>query len=114
MKTFITLVALIGAFTACWGDIESMKARLPEIIDLKDKGLIGEQPDGYLGVVKDQDGAAAIVAAENADRREEYNKRAKSQGQTVEVFGKVIGGAKTRDEKSGRFVRDGAGTWLKK
>lgn len=112
-KIILTLVCLTQS-AYLFADINSMRARLPKIMELKDKGLVGEQADGFLGVVEDKDGAAAVVAEENSDRKEVYSERAKSQGQSLEVFGAVIGGAKTRDEQSGRFIRNSAGKWQKK
>lgn len=97
-----------------FADINSMRARLPKIVELKNKGYIGEQADGYLGVVEDKEGASSLVAEENADRKSVYSDRAKSQGQSLEVFSAVIGSAKVRDEESGRFIRNSAGKWTKK
>lgn len=113
MKHLMLIAAVFTSFYAV-SDINSMKARLPKIVELKDKGLIGEQSDGFLGVVEDKEGASAIVAEENADRRNVYSERAKSQGQTLDIFSAVIGSAKTRDEESGRFIRSSTGKWLKK
>lgn len=113
IKHLLLLSIALGSFGA-FSDINSMRARLPKIVELKDKGLIGEQSDGFLGVVEDKEGASGIVAEENADRRGVYSDRAKSQGQTFEVFSSVIGAAKTRDEQSGRFIRNSAGKWQKK
>jgi len=109
---FVSFIAAIS-LTAL-GDINSMRARLPKIVELKDKGYIGEQPDGFLGVIEDKEGASAIVAEENSDRKEVYAERAKLQGQSIEVFSAVIGSAKTRDEQSGRFIKNSSGKWLKK
>lgn len=114
MKKISSLFGLLLIATTSFGDLESMRARIPDVVKMKDSGLIGEQADGYLGVVSDKDGAAGVVAAENADRKTEYAKRAQSQGQSTEVFGAVIGSAKVRDEKPGRFVKDATGQWKKK
>lgn len=114
MKKVILILVCVTQSFLLLADINSMRARLPKIMELKDKGFIGEQADGFLGVVEDKEGAAGVVAEENADRKEVYSERAKSQGQSLEVFGAVIGGAKTRDEQNGRFIRNSAGKWQKK
>jgi uncharacterized protein YdbL (DUF1318 family) len=114
MKKILSVLILVLTAASSFADLESMRARIPDVVKMKDLGLIGEQADGFLGVVSDKEGAASVVAAENADRKEEYSKRAASQGQTAEVFGAVIGSAKVRDEKPGRFVKDAAGQWKKK
>jgi len=95
-------------------DLESMKARVPKVVELKEKGLVGEQPDGLLGVVSANADAQSVVDAENRDRMDEYRKRAKSQGQPVETLMKVLGEAKVRQEKPGRFVKNASGGWTKK
>ncbi len=112
MKKFLLFAMAFVAFAAT-AEIESMKARLPTIIDMKSKGLVGEQPDGYLGVIKNEGGAQAVANAENSDRKAEYTKRAAAQGQTVEVLAGVLGEARVRQEKSGRFVRQKDGSWVK-
>ena len=43
----------------------------------KEQGLVGEQPDGYLGVVKATGDAAEIVKLINNARREQYQRLAK-------------------------------------
>lgn len=114
MKRLLSILYVALYTTALFADINSMRARLPKVVELKDKGLVGEQADGYLGVVEDKEGASAVVAEENADRKSVYSDRAKAQGQSVEVFGAVIGGAKTRDEQPGRFIKNSSGKWMKK
>jgi len=112
LLTTVAFLAFFGSAVS-HAEIESMKARLPQIIELKTQGIVGEQPDGYLGLVKDDAAARAVVDAENADRKAEYAKRAATQGQTVEVLAKILGEARVRQEKAGRFVRGAGGEWSK-
>ncbi len=108
---FSILVSVLIAGPAM-AELESMKARLPQIVEMKTKGIIGEQTDGYLGLVKDDATAKALVEAENADRRQEYGKRAAVQGQSVEALAGILGEAIVRREKPGRFIRKDGG-WSK-
>lgn len=94
--------------------LESMKERIAEIVKLKESGVIGERLDGLVGLVKEDEAAKKIVEAENADRLKVYETRARSQKVDLETFKKVIGSAKVREEKSGRFVESEAGVWSKK
>lgn len=112
MKRSILFCSVLAGLS--FGDLNSMRARVPEIASLKDRGAIGEMANGYLGVVKPEGNAQAIVDAENADRKEEYQKRAASQGQTLENFAAVLGEAKIRQEKNGRFIKGSDGQWKKK
>lgn len=111
---FLTLVLAALVTTVSIADIDSMRARAPRIAELKDQGAIGEQPDGYLGVIKPGGDAQSVVDAENADRKAEYSTRAKSQGQSVEVLARVLGEARIRQEKDGRMIRKESGGWSKK
>lgn len=95
-------------------DLDSMRSRAPQIVELKDKGVIGEQADGFLGVVKSEGNAQSVVDSENRDRKEEYQKRATAQGQSLDVFSKVLGEARLRQEKAGRMIKGADGNWTKK
>lgn len=108
-----SLAALATLIGPAWADLESMKTRIPKIVELKNRGVIGEQPDGYLGLVKEDAAAKTIVEAENADRKEEYSRRAQEQGQAVDILAKVLGEARVRQEKPGRFIRKADGQWKK-
>lgn len=112
MKKLLSLGLILASLS--FADIDSMRARAPQISDYKDKGVLGEQVDGYLGLVKEDAKAKELMLAENADRKEEYQKRATQQSQSLEVFAKVIGEAKVRQEKPGRMVRKASGEWEKK
>ncbi len=110
----LSIAALTFWTSLAMADLESMRARIPQITELKDKGVIGEQADGFLGVVKPDGAAQAVVDAENKDRRAEYEKRAASQGQTLDVLAKVLGSARLDKEKPGRMIRGASGTWTAK
>ncbi len=111
-KLGFALLALLSV--PLFADLESMRSRAPQVAELKDKGVIGEQIDGFLGVVKNEGGAQSVVDAENKDRKEEYSKRAATQGQSLDVFSKVLGEARLRQEKAGRMIKGADGTWSKK
>jgi uncharacterized protein YdbL (DUF1318 family) len=112
-KKTLAVTMLLFA-TVAKADLESLKARVPVIVSLKEKGQVGEKPDGLLGVIKSDPKVQAIVDAENKDRMEVYKERAANQGQDLETLMKVLGDARLRSEKPGRMIQDAAGTWLKK
>jgi uncharacterized protein YdbL (DUF1318 family) len=95
--------------------IERMKKRVKEVVRLKNEGVIGERRNGLLGIVQPgNEEAEKIVAAENKDRMAIYKKRSMQQGEDLNTFQRVLGDAKVRKEKSGRFVEDEKGSWVKK
>lgn len=109
---WVPILLTVNGFV--FGDLESMKDRVGKVVEWKDKGVIGEQTDGLLGVISENAAARSVVESENKDRMEEYEKRSKSQGQPVDVLSKVLGEARIRQEKPGRFIRAESGQWVKK
>lgn len=90
-----------------------MKTRLPDIVALKKKGIIGETKRGYLDFVGKAREKAALVKAENRDRRAVYQAIAKQQNVSVAVVEKRRAmqiAQKTRPEfwlqnKNGKWYR---------
>ena len=79
------------------------------------QGLVGDQADGYLGVVSSAGSSyAQQVAQVNAARRQEYTKVAKQQGTSVEAVGAIFGAKLWQQTKSGEYFRDASGRWVKK
>jgi uncharacterized protein YdbL (DUF1318 family) len=107
-----TFVAGISAFAA---DIKTrMKQRLPVIIELKTKGIVGENNAGYLEFVGAKREKADVVAAENEDRQTVYAAIAKQQGTTAELVGKRRALQIAKKANPGEWVQDAGGNWLQK
>ena len=86
-----TVVVLVGICLCLWvaqgvsvaQEIkEQMKARLPTIVDLKERGIVGENNKGYLEFRSDTREQEDVLAAENRDRRQVYSAIAAQQGTT--------------------------------
>ncbi len=91
-----------------------MKARLPVIIELKSKGIVGENNKGFLEFVGGQHEKADVVQAENSDRAQVYEAIAKQQGVTPELVGKRRA-AQLRDlAKPGEWLQNENGQWYQK
>ena len=112
--TGILVLFLTMGSSISLADLASMRARVPQIIALKDKGVIGEKLDGLLGVVKASSKAKSVVKAENKDRLSVYKKRAKKGGTSLPTFMKVMGEERIKKEKPGRFIQNAQGSWVKK
>ena len=82
--------------------------------DAKTQGLVGERPNGYLGVVNPGSQEAQTLTNEvNAKRRQAYQdiaSRNKTQLQAVEV---LAGEKAIQNTKPGHFV-EGPGGWTRK
>ena len=91
-------------------DLQQAMTALPTA---KAQGLVGEQPDGYLGVVKAGADTAGVVQLINNARRAEYQKLATANGIKLADV-EVMAGQKALDKtQTGHFIwRDGQ--WVKK
>ena len=115
----ILAIVLIGTFaagiSAFADDIKSrMKQRLPLIIELKTKGIVGENSAGYLEFVGAKREKADVVAAENDDRQTVYEAIAKQQGTTAELVGKRRALQIAKKAAPGEWVKDANGKWIQK
>ena len=91
-----------------------MKARLPEINQLKSSGVVGERSDGLLAFVTGVSKKAALVNGENSDRKKVYAAIAKQQGTTVEVVGKRRALQIFQKAKPGTWLYNAQRSWFKK
>lgn len=83
--------------------------------DAKAKGLVGEQADGYLGVVAaGNSDAAAIVADINGKRRAEYERLAAANQISVSDVEKLAGKKAIEKTPPGQYVRMPGSDWQKK
>ena len=83
----------------------------------KARGEIGEQIDGYLGVV---DGASPSSAVRNAmseiniARKAVYTQAADAGGVQTPVFAQLTGEKTIKKAPSGHYIKDATGVWKKK
>lgn len=117
IKIGLLVVGLCLALTvpACAQGIrDRMLARLPDIVKLKSQGVVGEDNQGYLAVLKDAGDKQSIVDAENQDRRKIYTAIAKQQGTTPALVGQRRALKIAQNADPGTMVQDAAGNWRKK
>ncbi len=69
----------------------SMPAAALELDEAKDMGLVGEMPNGYLGLVGKNAEAAVLVAEINAKRKSHYQGIANDQNTALENIEKIAG-----------------------
>lgn len=80
----------------------------------KSQGLVGERPDGYLGIV----GASTpdvvnLVKATNNARRTEYDRIANETKQPRNIVEQLAAKKAYEMTPAGQYVQDGAGGWRK-
>ena len=106
-NVFVTL--LIGMLTvsaAAASDLSKPKA----------DGLIGEQANGYIGLVTANVPAdiKKLVNEVNAKRKAGYQKIAAKQGVSLSEVEKVGGNTAIEKTLKGNYIRDPSGAWRKK
>lgn len=108
----VILLSVSSAFTQ---DIkERMKDRLPVIIELKNKGVIGENNMGYLEFVGAAGEKQDVVRAENKDREAVYKAIAGKQNTTVEKVGKRRAQQIAKKADPGEWLKNEKGEWYQK
>jgi uncharacterized protein YdbL (DUF1318 family) len=84
--------------------------------EAKDQGVIGEQPDGYLGVVRPPASpeVAGLVESVNARRRARYETIAADNGIEVRQVELLAGKKAIERTADGHWVRLPDGSWVPK
>ena len=107
MKTFIAIAAL-GLTVATTA---ALAQRDPAYAAARAAGQVGEQPDGYLGIVGDPTPALrALVNNINIQRKAAYARQA-GNGSTIEQFAFVSGCNLIANTDAGEKYQTPTGTW---
>ena len=112
--TFISMLVFYGNICFAQGIKERMKERLPAIVELKNKGVIGENNAGLLQFIGNKQEGAEIVTAENADRMKVYEAIAKQQSATVEIVASRRAQQIAEKADAGEWLQDESGKWYQK
>jgi uncharacterized protein YdbL (DUF1318 family) len=115
-RSWLTLPRL-ALLASLLGALAAPAAALPALLEqAKRDGVVGEQADGYLGLVKGSAPADVKSAMNdvNTGRRVEYERRAKDQGVDTKAYAAVAGQKLVDREPSGHHVRGADGRWAKK
>src|SRR5215207_3785827 len=81
----------------------------------KAAGIVGEQGDGFLGIVTTADGAVtAAVTSINAGRAAVYADTAAKSGVTRDAAGQAVGTQLIQRAPAGQFVKQLGGAWTRK
>ena len=114
MKRLIQMFALVLAFgisaSVLAMGLDEAKQKLDSV---KQQGLVGEIPTGYLEVVRAEGQAKEVVEAINSARRDEYKRIAEKHNIPVTQVETVAGKKAIEKTPSGQYVQMG-GKWVKK
>jgi len=90
-----------------------LSSAMSQLSTAKTQGLVGEQPNGYLGVVSNKNNAQSIVNLINQARKEQYQKLAKNNKLTLQEIEMLAGKKTIKKTASGLFIKAN-GKWVKK
>ena len=120
-ESFFIIMLIGGFFTSVVSlaeDINAVKAqmenRLPTIVELKSKGIVGEDNMGYLQFVGGKREKEDVVQAENQDRKKVYASIAKKEGASAEQVGHRRAVQIANKAKRGDWLQDQNGKWYQK
>lgn len=108
------LLPLLLALLVLPASALSLKDAMDSLSEAKTRGLVGEQADGYLGVVRDEGQAAAIARLINEARRAEYLRLAKENNIDLSDVEALAGKKAIERTPAGQYVRLPSGEWLRK
>lgn len=116
LMVLIMITGILAMTSTAWaqGLKERMQSRLPTIVDLKARGIVGEDNNGFLAFIKGQNEKKDVVAAENKDRQTVYAAIAKKQGTTVELVGQRRALQLAEKAKPGEWLQKPDGKWYQK
>ncbi len=115
LSIFRHLRVLSGGLILTLGLALAMPALAETLDGARAKGLIGERPDGYVGVVSGGADIQALVTSINQQRRAKYEQIAKQKGVPVEQIGAITAEKIIQENlKPGWYYMNGAGSWVQK
>lgn len=109
-KTLMAAAAGVMASTA-------VVAANPLVENAKDNCIVGEQADGYLGVVAGAQADEAVrreIRDINQQRKAVYADLARRNGVTIEVAAALTAEKLINQAEPGECVRDGSGNWIRR
>jgi hypothetical protein len=109
MKKMISLITFIFALSA--GQVFAA-----ELDQAKAAGWVGEQANGYLGLVKPNapEEIVALVKSVNSKRRAKYKEIAAKRQIPLQQVEKIAGQKAFEKTKPGHFIKTADGRWRKK
>jgi len=111
-KHAFAALALVLLTTPAFGDLAADKVTVDAA---KSAGKVGEQADGYLGIVAGADGTITAAVNEiNAGRREVYTQTATKSGVSPDAAGQATGAQLIAKVPAGQYFKPIGGAWTKR
>lgn len=110
LRTALISMFLFASAAAAAMDLQEAMSALSSA---KEQGYIGEQQNGYLGVVEERDNASDIVELINDARRDEYTRIAEQNDIAVSDVEALAGKRAIERTTPGHYVQID-GEWMRK
>jgi uncharacterized protein YdbL (DUF1318 family) len=114
----LILCFLTGIFFMVPAQSEDLKARmlerLPQITDLKARGIVGENNKGFLDFIGGKSEKKEVVDAENADRQKIYQAIGAKENTGPDLVGKRRALQIRENAGPGEWLQEDSGKWVKK
>ncbi len=91
----------------------TLQQAMGQLGSYKSQGLVGEQPNGYLGTVKNQNEASQLVQLINNARKAQYQKMANANKISIQEIEALAGKKALAKTHSGHYIQVN-GRWVKK
>lgn len=117
MKAKSILFRLLAVITMmiCVAGLNISSAWSADLHQAKAAGQIGEQTNGYLGIVAAATGdVSALVNDINQQRRAAYQNIAQKNGTSLQAVELLAGQQAINKTPPGQFIRSSSGQWIKK
>ena len=95
---------VLGALAMVAMGLVTFPAAALTLDEARAQGLVGEQPDGYVGVVQDGPGVRDLVSSVNAQRRTHYQGIAQQNGVPLQAVEQQAGQQLIERAGSGIYV----------
>lgn len=106
-KLSLTIMAMFLSVAIAWAGMTVEAA--------KQQGLIGEKPDGLLGVVSSASSeVSTLVQNTNAERLNKYQSIAAKNGTALDHVQALAGKSLMDRTPSGQFIMNAGGSWQQK
>lgn len=103
-RTFISLIFVVLASPAFALSLQ----------DAKTQGFVGEQLNGYLGIIKASSDVKSLVSDVNKRRKAKYQELAQKNNIDLATVAKLAGNKAISKTKSGNYIQNQSGQWVKK
>lgn len=106
---------LLAATAAAVGTVLGLRPALAQSLDqARAAGLVGEMPNGYVGIVQDDARVRALVDRINAQRRQQYQEVAASTGAPLAAVEQRAGQQLISRLPQGHYYMTASGGWARR